>query len=100
MAGSRKADPGTAGQAAEAIGDIAGAASSMAADTMNSAGEAIREGGRRARQRAGRAAEQAYETGAGAARSIEREMLDHPWTVALAAAAVAGVLGFLIGSRR
>ena len=96
--GSRKtgADQGTVDQVSEAITDISG----MAGETMDSAGEAIREGGRTARQRAGRAAEEAYAAGAGAARSIEREMIEHPWTVALAAAAVAGVLGFLIGSRR
>lgn len=101
-AGSRKtgADQGTVDQVSEAVADIAGAASSMAGETMDSAGEAIREGGRTARQRAGRAAEQAYAAGAGAARSLEREMRDQPWTIALAAAAVAGVLGFLIGSRR
>jgi hypothetical protein len=85
------------------MGDVAEAAGAMAArgrEAIEGAGEAIREGGRTARRRAGRAAEEAYAAGAGAARNIEREMLDHPWTVALAAAAVAGVLGFLIGSRR
>jgi ElaB/YqjD/DUF883 family membrane-anchored ribosome-binding protein len=97
---ARRTDQGTADQVSEAIGDIAGAASSMAGETMAGAGEAIREGGRTARRRAGRMAEEAYAAGTGAARSVEREMLEHPWTVALAAAAVAGVLGFLIGSRR
>jgi hypothetical protein len=97
---ARRTDQSTADQVSEAITDIAGAASGMAGKTMAGAGETIREGGRTARRRAGRTAEEAYAIGAGAARNIEREMLDHPWTVALAAAAVAGVLGFLIGSRR
>jgi len=48
---------------------------------------------------AGSVAAHARRAGA-TARGIEARLGERPWTLALAAAAVIGVLGFLVGSRR
>ncbi len=91
---------GLAQEAMERIGDTAGAMAGRGEEALADAGETLRDAGRAATDFAGRAAERAGDAGVRAARGIEAEIVEHPWTVALAAAAVAGVLGFLIGSRR
>lgn len=87
----------------DAISGIRDATSSVAergAEAIANAGDAARRAGRSAKARASRIAEQAQSTGGEAVRTMRVEMSERPLAVALAAAAVAGVLGYLLGRRR
>jgi hypothetical protein len=87
----------------DAMSGVRDAASSMAergAEAVGDVSETVKRAGRSAKARASRAAEEAQNAGGEAMRAIQAEMSDRPWTIALAAAAAAGVLGYLLGSRR
>jgi ElaB/YqjD/DUF883 family membrane-anchored ribosome-binding protein len=91
---------GLAGEAMDRIEDVATSMADRGEEMLADVGETLRSAGRATTDFASGVAERARTAGVRAARSIEAELVERPWTVALAAAAVAGVLGFLIGSRR
>jgi hypothetical protein len=98
---------GAMDELSEATSDVMGgardAANSMAergAEAIADAGETVKRAGRSAKAGASRIAEQAQSAGGDAVRTLQAEMSDRPWTIALAAVAAAGVLGYLLGSRR
>jgi ElaB/YqjD/DUF883 family membrane-anchored ribosome-binding protein len=86
--------------AAGRVADAAGSAASRGKEAMADAGEALRDAGRTAKERASVIGEQAYAAGAVTTRVVGRELSERPWTIVISAATVAGILGFLIGSRR
>jgi ElaB/YqjD/DUF883 family membrane-anchored ribosome-binding protein len=101
--GAERAESGISGLAEEAMHRIEDVTTSMAdrgEEALADAGETLRGAGRATTELAGEMADRARTAGARAAHRIEAEFGERPWTVVLAAAAVAGVLGFLIGSRR
>jgi ElaB/YqjD/DUF883 family membrane-anchored ribosome-binding protein len=94
---------GFAETASDAVGEIESAASSIADtgfEAVSGVGETVRRAGRSEKARASTMAEQAQNAGGETVRAIETEMSERPWSVALAAAVAAGVLGYLLGSRR
>jgi ElaB/YqjD/DUF883 family membrane-anchored ribosome-binding protein len=97
------AESSVSGLAQEAMDRIEDAAEAMAdrgGEAMAGAGETLRRVGQATTDFTGEMAGRARTAGARAAHRIESEFGERPWTVTLAAAAVAAVLGFLIGSRR